>query len=144
MEQDIGYLIKKIETATKKNIQNFFNEQDLTFRQAHVIRVLKCNGRPLSLKQLREELKIANPTMVGIIKRMEKNGYVVTHVSPKDKRVRMVELTKRSEKLIDRIEEDRTAFHKQMYKDISDKELKQLEKLLSRIYANLQEVDENV
>ena len=144
MEQDIGYLIKKIETATKKNIQNFFNEQDLTFQQAHVIRVLKGNGRPLSLKQLREELKIANPTMVGIIKRMEKNGYVVTHVSPKDKRVRMVELTKRSEKLIDRIEEDRTAFHKQMYKDISDKELKQLEKLLSRIYANLQEVDENV
>ena len=144
MEQDIGYLIKKIETATKKNIQNFFNEQDLTFQQAHVIRVLKCNDRPLSLKQLREELKIANPTMVGIIKRMEKNGYVVTHVSPKDKRVRMVELTKRSEKLIDRIEEDRTALHKQMYKDISDKELKQLEKLLSRIYANLQEVDENV
>ncbi|MBR0418475.1 MAG: MarR family transcriptional regulator [Erysipelotrichaceae bacterium] len=144
MEQDAGYLIKKIETATKKNIQDFFNEKDLTFQQAHVLRLLELNKGPLSLKQIREEMKISNPTMVGIINRMEKNGYVKTHVCKEDKRVRMVEQTDKSRKLGDELENGRKAFHAKMYKNISEKEKKQLYELLDRVYKNLQEVEENV
>ena len=144
MEQDIGFLIKKIETATKKNIQNFFKEKDLTFQQAHVLGLLERSEGPLSLKQIREEMKISNPTMVGIINRMEKNGYVKTHVSKQDKRVRIVELTDKSRKLKNEIENSRDSYHKRMYRNIDKAEREQLVKLLNKVYRNLQEVEENV
>ena len=67
-----------------------------------------------------------------------------THACKEDKRVRIVELTDKSRKLKNEIENSRDSFHKRMYKNINKAEREELVNLLNKVYRNLQEVEENV
>ena len=127
-ETSVGFLIHKIENRMKARIDAQFSIHNLTFSQSQVLFQLKKHDGCLSQKQLQDLLNVSHPTMVGLIKRLEANGYVKTSLDEKDRRNKIVSVTKEA-----------IQFYKDMLKGLNKEEERELIRFLQTVYANLEE-----
>ena len=89
-------LIRQINCATEKRINNEMREADLTHAQICLSFVLieKENGQ-CSLKNLERHLHLAQSTTLGIVKRSEEKGLVECFPDPEDRRSKSVRITQK-------------------------------------------------
>ena len=88
-------LIKQINDALEKQANNTLREDDLTMMQVAVLIELDgAEGGTLSMKELEHKFGVAQPTMVGIVKRLQQKGMVDSMTSRSDRRVKLVCLTR--------------------------------------------------
>lgn len=93
-----GMIIKQINSELEKNANNKLRKDDLTVSQIGILMELDArHQKQMELKKLEEVLHIAKPTAVGIIKRLEDKGFVISTRSAQDKRLRIVQLTSMGE-----------------------------------------------
>ncbi|MDR1589747.1 MAG: MarR family transcriptional regulator [Oscillospiraceae bacterium] len=89
-----GNLIKQIHDAVGKRVNNLLREDGLTFTQIRVLMELgEHGGEAVSLKELERLFHVAQPTIVGTVRRLEAKGLVEGFISPEDNRVKLVKLT---------------------------------------------------
>ena len=74
MNDDVGYMLKKVNDRIHIQADANLKECGLTFSQMRVLMVLRKNGGQVSQKMIEEELGVAHPTVVGIVSRLEKNA----------------------------------------------------------------------
>ena len=76
MQQNFcGLLIKQIHDAIGKHVNNELREKELTLSQVRVLMELGDNsGGAMPLKELERRLHVAQPTVVGIVHRLEEKG----------------------------------------------------------------------
>ena len=92
---DCGKLIKQIHDEVRKNANNAMRDQDLTMAQLEAL--LELDSAPekrRSLKELEQNLHIAQSTTAGIIARLEQKGLVEGFGDPADRRIKLVRLTR--------------------------------------------------
>lgn len=99
-----GMLIKQIHTTMEKNANNTFRKSDLTTAQVDVLMTLgaKHNGT-LSLKELEKELLLSQPTVAGLVSRLEQKGLVEYCYDANDKRIKLVCMTESGKENLDRM-----------------------------------------
>ena len=98
---DLGFKIKKINDMLEKGYNQLLQEQDLTFSQHHVLVYLKHQkDQTARLKELEKHFNVAQPTMAGIVVRLESKGLVRSSVLPEDRRVKVVTLTESGNQLL--------------------------------------------
>ena len=98
------------------------------------------NKRDIFQKDVEKHLKLTNPTVTGIIKRLEEKNMIVRCSSAEDARYKCLHVTEKGRDVIcksfkfgaDNIE-------KQLVKDLSDDEVKMLKDLLYRVLKNMEE-----
>ena len=107
MEDSVcGMLIKQINSELEKNANNMLRNDGLTVSQISVLMELdESIEKQMELKELEEVLHIAKPTVVGIVKRLEDKGFVISTRSIQDKRIRIIQLTPLGEKCCRRAKE---------------------------------------
>ena len=89
-------LIKQINDSLERQANNILREDDLTIMQAAVLIELdQSDKKTLSLKDLEHTFGVAQPTMLGIVKRLTQKNLTETLGSPEDKRIKLVRLTER-------------------------------------------------
>ena len=100
-------LIRQINCATEKRINNELRESDLTHAQICLSFVLieKEEGQ-CSLKNLEKHLHLAQSTTLGIVKRSEEKGLVECFPDPDDRRSKSVRITQRGIDLCSKIRSD--------------------------------------
>ena len=87
-------LIKQINDSLERQANNILREDDLTIMQAAVLIELdQADKKTLSLKDLEHIFEVAQPTMLGIVKRLTQKNLTETLGSPEDKRIKLVRLT---------------------------------------------------
>ena len=87
-------LIKQINDGLERGANNVLREEDLTIMQVAVmIELDHGESETRSLKELEHRFGVAQPTMLGIVRRLELKGFLETFQSPEDKRVKLVRLT---------------------------------------------------
>lgn len=87
-------LIKQINDGLEKYANNLLRENDLTMMQIAVLVELDSSeGKTRSLKWLEHKFRVAQPTMLGIVKRLEQKALVETYVSSEDRRMKLVHAT---------------------------------------------------
>ena len=74
---------------------------DLTTMQKHVLKfiLLETMHRDLYQKDIEEEFQIRKPTVTGILKLMEKNGYIYRESAKQDARLKQIIPTEKAEKI---------------------------------------------
>lgn len=97
---DCGMLLKQIHDATEKYANNKLREHGLTLSQMRCIQYIDDHGPSVPLKDLEHYFKVSQPTMVGIIKRLESKKLVYTIVSLKDARAKNAVLTEKGAKIV--------------------------------------------
>lgn len=105
----------------------------LTVSQADVLFTLG-NTQGLSFKQIGELTLITKGTLTGVIERMEAKGLVKRKVSSEDRRISIVRLTKRGERLFENEFPRQVRYIKERFDSLTKHELSEIKKSLTRLH----------
>lgn len=135
--KDVGYLIKNINDKLKIKADADLKRYHLTFTQSRVFAFLQENGGQATQKEIELFLEVSHPTVVGIVSRMEQNGYVITWIDSKDKRNKNVKLTKQAEEIGVDMEQNMLKNEKMLLAPLTDQDAEKLKEMLLLISNNL-------
>lgn len=137
-KKDVGYLIKSINDRLKVKADANLKRYNLTFTQSRVFAYLQEKGGQATQKEIEFFLEVSHPTVVGIVSRMEQNGYVISWIDGNDKRNKNVKLTKQAETLGMDMEQNIIDTEKKLLASLSEEDIAHLRKMLFVIYNNLE------
>lgn len=132
----VGFLIKQVHILQEQRLNKKFNRFDLTGAQVFtIINLFKARekGERLTQKDLERILDISNPTLTGILNRLENKGLIIRMPCKHDARRKYIEVT---DKAIDLDKEIRRAFdeaEKELLCSLNDEEVMRLHEYLERI-----------
>lgn len=136
-KKDVGYLIKSINDKLKVKADADLKRYHLTFTQSRVFAYLQEKGGQATQKEIEVFLEVSHPTVVGIVSRMEQNGYV-TCWQDKDKRNKNVKLTQKAHSLGMDMEQHMLETERHLLSPLSATEAEQLKHMLTLIYNHLE------
>lgn len=135
--RDVGYLIKSINDKLKVKADADLKRYELTFTQSRVFAYLQENGGQATQKEIETFLDVSHPTVVGIVSRMEQNGYV-TCWKDKDNRNKIVKLTQKAQSLGMDMEKHMQENEKHLLAPLTTEEAERLREMLLAIVENLE------
>lgn len=94
LKKTCGFYLKQIQDTLERQANNNLRNQDLTMMQLGVL--LRLNDTVdgvMALKDLERYFCVAQPTMAGIVKRLEQKGFVQSSGSENDKRIKVIHIT---------------------------------------------------
>ena len=136
LKNDVGYLIKSINDKLKVRADAELKQYHLTMSQSRVLVYLRSQGGQATQKEIETFLDVAHPTVVGLVSRMEQNGYV-TCWPCEDGRNKYVKLTPQAEAIDKDMQENMHANEEMLLSPLSPEEREQLRKLLITIAEHL-------
>lgn len=90
----------------------------------------------MNQRDIEEELHLSNPTVTGILKRMERKGFITRVVGSKDRRYREVRLTEKCVQLGERLPPSAEVMLEQMFQGFTPQEFDTLNRMLLRLLDN--------
>ncbi len=138
LKKDVGYLIKNINDKLKAKADADLKHYNLTLTQSRVFAFLRHKGGQATQKEIETFLEVSHPTVVGIVSRMEQNGHVTTRTDARDKRNKIVKLTRQAEELGIDMEHNILATEKKLISTLSDEDAERLREMLLIVYKNLE------
>lgn len=112
------------------------NGSGVTFRQAQVLSRLAQSG-DLSQTELAEKMQIEPSTLVRILDRMEKNGWIARHDSPTDRRKKVIRTTAKVEPEWAHIQNCKARVEQRAIRGLTPGQLASFQETLQLIRANL-------
>jgi MarR family transcriptional regulator, transcriptional regulator for hemolysin len=116
----------------------------ITLRQAQVIFWLAYEGKPLPQQGLATRMHLEPPTLVGILDRMERDGWISRQDCPGDRRKKMIQLEPQVESIWKKIVAAAHKVREQATKGFGQGELERLKKLLATFDLNMLTVVPNL
>lgn len=137
---NVGFLVKQINNIYEKDFNNQLKKLDLTSSQAEVLDFLfRCDEEEVNQKDIEKALSLKNPTVTGILKRMEEKGFVMILPNEKDKRCKNVYLTEQAFDIEKKMEAARRKVDKNLTLGMTKREVQALQKMLNRVLYNVAE-----
>jgi DNA-binding MarR family transcriptional regulator len=137
---DIDDCVASIATNAGKKIADNFNEK---LKNEGITRVqwiaLFYLGKYDSLNQyeLGKKMKTKSSTVVRLVDRMEKQGYIIRKKDSEDRRLTFVELTPKGRDMREKLIPLGNEFHMQVKNGIDCEELKIFKKVLNQMIKNV-------
>jgi DNA-binding MarR family transcriptional regulator len=131
VEDRLIYLISKVCQKLIINLQKSFSESGVEVTPIQVMLLFflqKNNG--LSLTQISQGLMLENPTVTGLIDRLEKSGYVKRSDHPDDRRVYLIYLTEKGNKVANKALPIVKKLNEEIKKGYSKEEVENFKKVL--------------
>lgn len=139
MERPVGYLMKQITDKIKAaaDADTDLKNRNLTLSQVRVLEYISSKGGSVTQKSIEEYLDVSHPTVVGIVARLEKNGYLICYADKTDRRNKIVAMTERSARVIHEVQRKVAAQEEKLLQGLSAEEIEQLRRLLNTILKNV-------
>jgi DNA-binding MarR family transcriptional regulator len=131
VEDRLIFLISKVYQKLIINLQKAFSESGVVVTPIQVMLLFflqKNNGS--SLTQISQGLMLENPTVTGLIDRLEKSGYVKRSDHPNDRRVYLVHLTEKGKKIANKALPIVKRLNEEVKKGYSKEEIEAFKKVL--------------
>ena len=135
-EQSIGYWLITAAHAYQRAVQDEVAPHGITFRQCQVLGYLALEG-PLSQTDLAERMGIEPPTLVGILDRMARDGWIDRVCCETDRRKNLIRPTAAAEPVWSHIAACGRRVRQRATLGLSDDELEVLKQLLLTVQQNL-------
>lgn len=135
---NVGYLLKKINDNFEYNLNIRLSKFDLTLSQGRVLKsILTANeqNQDIMQKDIEIELKLSNPTVTGIIKRLEAKAYVYREASISDRRSKLLYVTDKAKDVDKAILDSINENEQNLLACLSGPEQDNLKKYLMKIYS---------
>ena len=136
MKNDVGYLIKRINDKLAVRADAELKQYHLTMSQGRVFLYLSSRGGQATQKEIETFLGVAHPTVVGLVSRMEQNGYV-TCWPCEDGRNKYVKLTPQAEVIDKDMQENMHANEEMLLAPLSPEDRERLRDLLLTVAEHL-------
>lgn len=138
-KRHIGYLVKSINDKIKVKADADLKRHNLTRSQSRVLAYLNSRGGRATQKEIEDFLEVSHPTVVGIVSRMEQNGFLTCWFDQEDKRNKVVCLTELASAIGEELDSVIELQEAQMLKGLSDEQVDQLVEMLMTVYKNVDE-----
>jgi len=135
-EEGIGYWVIMASNYFQRAMNDDLSPHGITYRQAEVLGSLALAG-PMTQTELAERMRIEPPTLVGILDRMERDGWVRREPCPTDRRKKMIHATETAEPVWDKVLEVALEVRQRSIKGIPKETVDQLRETLRAMLANL-------
>jgi MarR family transcriptional regulator, transcriptional regulator for hemolysin len=139
-EASIGYWLTLTTQAYHRAVSDELAPHGITYRQSMVLGWLALEGE-LSQAELAAKMMVEPPTLVGILDRMERDGWIARHNCPLDRRKKLIRANPAAEPVWEKIVECATRIRAQATAGLSDRQLATLKSLLCRVQQNLKVVE---
>ena len=136
IKNDVGYLIKSINDKLAARADAELKQFNLTMSQCRVFLYLSSRGGQATQKEIEIFLDVAHPTVVGLVSRMEQNGYV-TCWPCEDGRNKYVKLTPQAEAIDKDMQENMHANEEMLLAPLSPEDRERLRDLLLTVAEHL-------
>lgn len=136
----IGFLIKQVYLMHQTKLNEMFAEFDLTASQTFtLIYLFHANekNRIVNQKDIEHDLEISNPTVTGILNRLEHKGLIERKTSTKDARIKHIAVTKKALELDKVLRKKFTEYEEKLVACLSEDEVTQLAQMLERMLNSL-------
>ena len=117
-------------------------EIGLTHSQVMVIAYLYKNrdsGRELTSHELEQVFHVSNPTMSGILKRLEKKGKIKRIPGKTDKRSKQLLLEPSTDSFFRQMENQVETTRTALFRGISEEQLRETEEVLNKLLHNMEQ-----
>ena len=133
-----GMLIKQINDSMRKQVNNHLRSCDLTMAQVGVLLELRKNtDLQMTLKELERSFRVAQSTAAGLVSRLEQKNFVESFGDSKDKRIKIVRITKKGEQFFQEADEHRKQTEEQLLSELTETEQEILLSLLKKVRDSL-------
>ena len=133
-----GLLLKRIHDSLEKKANNQLRPKDLTMMQIDVLMGLRgATEKQLSMKEIEQHFQLAQSTIAGIVKRLEKKGFVESLGDISDKRIKLVRITSAGENCCEEAERYMNETEELLICGFSKEEKELFHTLLSRVAINI-------
>lgn len=135
-EQSTGYWLTMTTQAYHRAVTEELVPHGITYRQSMVLGWLALEGE-LSQTELAAKMMVEPPTLVGIIDRMERDGWISRHNCPSDRRKNLIRANPAAEPVWEKIVECALRIRERATAGLSERQLATLKKLLRKVGQNL-------
>ncbi len=136
--EDVGFWLKTLSNHMEASRNQQMAHHELTSSQFEVMMFLVSNSdEEINQIDIEQAMNRSNPTITGIVKRLEAKGFIERLPSSKDKRYKKIVVTKKGYEFHEQADADRIHGETQLLKGFSDEERAQL-------LSYIQRLDENV
>jgi MarR family transcriptional regulator for hemolysin len=136
-EESIGYWVCMTARALERALNEELAPHGITFQQWLVLAWLALEGE-LTQAQLAERMRVEAPTLVGILDRMERDGWISRQVSAEDRRKKLIRPTPRVQPVWAKMLSCARRVRARAARGLDPKELAQLRTTLATLRANLE------
>lgn len=134
-DQHFGTLLKRVFYLWHQVINERLRPRDVSHSQWRVVLELSRSPTPMTQTALAAELGVESPTIVGLLDRLAKKGWLVREACPADRRARLVRLTPRALRLARELEVVVGDVRRELLHDLGVAELAGCIAALSKIEA---------
>ena len=133
-KRTIGFMFKQINNVYEKEFNNRLRTLGITASQCAVLDYLfDCEKEEVTQRDIEKGLNLRNPTVTGLLKRLDEKGYILSVPSNTDKRCKSIYDIQR------RMENQRRKLDKMLTIGMNKKEIEALEKMLNKVLYNIAE-----
>ena len=137
-ESSIGYWIAITSHCYQQTLNDELAPYGITFRQFQVLAWLAYDGE-LSQTELARRMMVEPPTLVGILDRMQREGWIERRSCSLDRRRKQVALRPGAAPVWSKVVSCLTQIRRQATKGMSPQEVATLKNLLAKVQSNLDE-----
>jgi MarR family transcriptional regulator for hemolysin len=137
-EESIGYWLIVGAQAFQRALNEELAPHGVTFRQAQVLGWLALEGE-MPQNELAAKMMIEPPTLVGILDRMERDGWISRIACPSDRRKKMIKVNRAAQKVWSKIVGCAKRVRARAVEGLTAEEIETLKRLVRRVQHNLSE-----
>jgi MarR family transcriptional regulator, transcriptional regulator for hemolysin len=136
-EQSVGYWLTVVTQAYHRAVSEELAPHGITYRQSMVLGWLALEGE-LSQTELASKMMVEPPTLVGILDRMERDGWITRNGCPNDRRKNLIRSNPGAEPVWEKIVACALRVRAEATAGMSAQELETLRSLLKRVRQNIE------
>ena len=136
----IGKILKIVNNYMDKDINNCLSDYNITRSQMGIliyIQVAECKNIEANQVDIEKEFNLKNPTVTGLINRLEEKGYIKRVRSDKDKRYNKLELTENGREILNKGKRKAEENEEKLLKILTQDEVNELKRILTKIVNNI-------
>lgn len=136
-EESVGYWLTLATQAFHRAVSEEVAPHGITYRQSQVLAWLVIEGE-LSQAELATKMMVEPPTLVGILDRMERDGWITRNSCPSDRRKKLIRATAAAEPVWEKIAECGRRVRARATAQLTSEEIRSLKDMLGRVLQSLE------
>lgn len=129
----LGVLIKMIHFTYESKINEVLKMYDLTRSQCDILMYLSRSEENVTQRMIEKTFHISNPTVTGLLNRLENKGFIERKSLSKDARYRYIVLTDKAIKVENKLKEELDKNEEELFSFLNNEEREMLRILLKKI-----------
>lgn len=137
VDEKVMMAIVRVAELFKKDSGAIFQEFGLTFPQYNALRVLDASGKGQNtITNVCKVMLVSGANMTGIVKRLEKSGFLTKKKDPSDDRVTILAITAKGKRTLKKISLKKDHHIRMQLNGFSEEEKEDIVKSLIRMMKN--------